>query len=1345
MLSESAFIPQHAGFRDTMITSFIILINLLIHFCQSRQLESMSYAELDKQRDNRMAKLWAPQTPPHLLPDFRPMHLCATEDFIRLSQSLQQLVSEHHDPQRFHWFTLSLTSIKSVNRSYFLAGGSSIRSFDSPDAISVSPRDGGSVFLCEFEQISQLHHAVGFAPRQKACRKLNPQSRTDVSHENLGASSTTLKLANNISLLAYCDPLWRATSPVPVGRCFLTALTEGKLDNVIVFSEFCQSGLQVATPCMAGYSVSLSLPLSTVRNHYVSSSLRKVELWTGQPLAVPYGRVQVIKDPYGTATTVTIRRPDWETPAVIGSLFGYVVRNGFITAPGTFDLGANLNVTVAQLIGVRLSTDATQSADWIGGVQPHQLFDGFGTSMLRTRLKSASDVVVVVGAPYSTVSPDTAGSTGPNLDRGTSSDRGKIFLYCPFADLPEVSAHQGKLQLYNDELDGPIGSTHFGFSLSRLGDVDGDGIEDIAVGAPDLDGRIGYGRVYIIRLLSDCKFDRVPLQILQGPVESPTFGSVLPEGGDDLDFNGFPDLIVPSTSGPQSPSTPDIHIFATRHRFNAECRFTFPPWLSIRQILAGDTIPVELTVHLESKATEDQKADVLKHIFMDEASNRLHHQVLVDWNASDSMTQRFVIAGRVDSDLDLAQNLLAIKFSLSAEQDVQDMVGIDTEKNGLFVAYRFIQPCIGNGSVIDDNGTCSDGSGLKRAHIDWSRCIARVPLSRFICYPHRICESDLYVMVSDVTAKSAHSDKRESVGHVEDSRFLKKYALIYGHAESSHPELLIQVFNYGPTLAGGIWIEIQFHGDLRFAQLIGFESEKNLAEQKEIKLSVNIAANESWVATFLGTIPAPLSLDREHIPPSFYLKLSTYYVNYTQMTTANFSLGAGLTVRLIPGTYDPISEGNEVHIEYRLVNEPKVRISYGPKSVFSRMDNRTKPAPWAVDFLRRVDVEEVGPRVEHTYQVEYLGPISRLTNITVRLTVPNELSPVDRESNLDAYLVYLFPQVRASVDGSSNLQWVDLWPRITLSDPRDIAGGEKLGSCTIIDAQERVNPKKMIGMDISKIYSRKRRHASITLDSSQSEFYEMDSRLNDSELSPSVWDSDMSPAASRPAPNLFRRIPKEILQCDRVGYRLQKPICAEIVCRVEALQKNRPVLITVTGWLWARTMFDKHISDVDVVTTLTVDQGFVPAGVIPAAEPVGYFHLAQTFFFPQIRPKLLHQIPIWPIIVGVVSGILVLALIIILLRELGFFKRRKSALLKAKYSRGGADELERTAEETPVKKPHYSGLQPSTVDKYERGTKKRPKGKHRGDLTILHPADLAANKQNAQDEQKLLNDSHPEA
>lgn len=105
-----------------------------------------------------------------------------------------------------------------------------------------------------------------------------------------------------------------------------------------------------------------------------------------------------------------------------------------------------------------------------------------------------------------------------------------------------------------------------------------------------------------------------------------------------------------------------------------------------------------------------------------------------------------------------------------------------------------------------------------------------------------------------------------------------------------------------------------------------------------------------------------------------------------------------------------------------------------------------------------------------------------------------------------------------------------------------------------------------------------------------------------------------------------------------------------------------------------------------LVTTLSISEGQVPVGVRPSGKPAAYFAFVQTLFFPQIYPKLLQQIPYWPIVVGVVLGSIVLVLIFIGLYECGFFKRRRPPLLMAELNAGGAEQLEKEAneEKTPL-------------------------------------------------------------
>ncbi|XP_064648554.1 integrin alpha-PS1-like isoform X2 [Lineus longissimus] len=90
-----------------------------------------------------------------------------------------------------------------------------------------------------------------------------------------------------------------------------------------------------------------------------------------------------------------------------------------------------------------------------------------------------------------------------------------------------------------------LGCEHarFGFSLANLGDLNRDGYDDLAVGAP----YEGNGTVYIFNGGKDGinteYSQRIPASSIQGPSDLKTFGYSL-SGGQDMDHNGYPDLLV---------------------------------------------------------------------------------------------------------------------------------------------------------------------------------------------------------------------------------------------------------------------------------------------------------------------------------------------------------------------------------------------------------------------------------------------------------------------------------------------------------------------------------------------------------------------------------------------------------------------------------------------------------------------------------------------------------------------------------------------------------------------------------------------------------------------------------
>ncbi|XP_008414711.1 integrin alpha-IIb isoform X1 [Poecilia reticulata] len=165
-----------------------------------------------------------------------------------------------------------------------------------------------------------------------------------------------------------------------------------------------------------------------------------------------------------------------------------------------------------------------------GSLRVHHTFPGtqvasyFGHSIAVADVNSDGLDDVLIGAPLF-------------MDRvmGQLQERGQVLLYLQkkkssFSSQPDQS-------LIGQSIYG-----RFGSALSVLGDLDMDGYQDVAVGAPWSDG--GGGQVFIY-LGNSNGLSAVPSQIINSPLFSSrsAFGFSL-RSGVDLDGNGYPDLLV---------------------------------------------------------------------------------------------------------------------------------------------------------------------------------------------------------------------------------------------------------------------------------------------------------------------------------------------------------------------------------------------------------------------------------------------------------------------------------------------------------------------------------------------------------------------------------------------------------------------------------------------------------------------------------------------------------------------------------------------------------------------------------------------------------------------------------
>ena len=996
-----------------------ILISVLLQTSASTQpdeekhlLETKSSVNLAEELDELNSRLWNPQTSQLDRPDHWIFRQYPLPRF-----NLEALASTKRKfDENFSWSSISLLSLSQYNLSYILLGGSWSRHIDTP-----YPREDGIVQLCNFT-LSPSGQLVFRFP----CQDLSEGLRNTAY---LGAASAALQINENMGLLAYCDPLWRDDSHFPAGRCYLQLLHNENIRPRHELSSFCRTSGKVTEPCMTGYTVDL-MSKGRINTSFLDF-LKSVHVIVGQPLASGFGRVQILANPFYFPRTFTAYRPNDLEKTMPEGYFGYSVAGEYVSVVGTgLANGAGESPGVPELTQLfkvgdlqSILTAGGVEFNWQGRVDKTGSFSGFGTSMAYLKSINGEDIVVV-GAPY-------------------AAKGGRVYIYCVPTNLAVENKDKQTVPTdgYSDFITSPPESGAFGYALTTLGDIDGDGQEDIAVGAPQLHDKSRSGRVFILRILPNCTFDRRPLQVIDGPENGAYFGSVLPRKGMDLDFNNRLDFALPV---PYCSSCVPM-VYSSRPRYEASCRFYQPNWLGSVHIRRNTRIPIKLKVRLIPSGKKGGKSLVQllqsAHVVVED----LVHQVIPDLWAKKANEQRVRLSSFQSVKLNPYYDMLSLKFDLLPQMDVEDMPNLEQPDGSIRVKYRFSIPCPKGAPLVEGEKTCANGAWVHRPIIDWTGCSFQLRLTKYICLPKGRCESDVSLQVTDEnsgnTASSEHSSPNGET------------VLIYGDKEGAMNRLVLEIYNKGPTFAGGVWMKMTFFGNMRFSAFEISRTNSNGSGGVEYKTAVcsHPLNNDTWVACKLGRLEFN---EGNASAPVMRIRLTSFYASAENI---DFSLPSYVNITISSQTYDPRAERNSVVWYYKLIHAPKYLITPAGHAPSSVMVNRTKPTSWGPGYHQRVLVDEIGPRLRHTFQIEHMGPTQKVENVTIRLKVPVRLKKKTRP------LVYLFNEVRSPTPNGVDMKWVSLRPVVKVMGTSGENNEET--RCWYSD-ESLINPYGWIGVDM---------------------------------------------------------------------------------------------------------------------------------------------------------------------------------------------------------------------------------------------------------------------------------------
>lgn len=377
---------------------------------------------------------WLPEL--NFQPDFHQFHIYQLDP----NQNRIFNTTDRRLPKNFEWLTVGSVSLSALNSSFIIYGGNQ-QSSKSNTAFNIRM---SAVVLCQLKQSKDTLILDDIRCRNQEANE--PQY--------LGAAIKTLSLSDKEAVLVYCDPLWHKSNDKlsePSGKCYLTLLNDKK-NRRIVEIKFCQKGKDGYGTCMGGFSVDL------IRDDNKVSDIKMI---VGMPHFSPYGKVEMIKDPFGAQKIGSLRN-------YLGKYnnFGYAVA----MTPKEYTY-------VSSPMSDQYFPNVTKINDGSTLTSPdNDPFSSFGVALTTLSIKG-DKIAIVIGAPFHSV------KSVPNV--------GKVYIFC------STLTNQSFLAA---SIFGVKEDEFLGYSLANIGDINGDGNEDLAIGSPFLrnDNASGHVAIYTV-------------------------------------------------------------------------------------------------------------------------------------------------------------------------------------------------------------------------------------------------------------------------------------------------------------------------------------------------------------------------------------------------------------------------------------------------------------------------------------------------------------------------------------------------------------------------------------------------------------------------------------------------------------------------------------------------------------------------------------------------------------------------------------------------------------------------------------------------------------------------------